>query len=212
VKFLPSQFAYLLSERESRRNLRALAQFVAILLASIGIFTVLFHVIMLYEGQQHSWLTGLYWALTVMSTLGFGDITFHSDLGRGFTIIVLVYGIVMLLIVAPFTFIRFFYAPWLEAQLRARAPRKVADDLADHVVICNYDELARSLIPRLDDLEIPYVVIEPDTTEAAGLHTDDVSVIVGSRVQADTPVLEEALLVVRSAGFDLPGAPKIGQG
>jgi Trk K+ transport system NAD-binding subunit len=186
VKFLPSQFAYLLSERESRRNLRALAQFVAILLASIGVFTVLFHMIMLYEGQQHSWLTGLYWALTVMSTLGFGDITFHSDLGRGFTIIVLVYGIVMLLIVAPFTFIRFFYAPWLEAQLRARAPRKVADDLVDHVVLCDYDELARALIPRLNDLEIPYVVIEPDTAEAARLHTDDVSVIAGSRTQAET--------------------------
>ncbi len=186
MKFLPSQFAYLLSERESRRNLRALARYAAILAASIGVFTVLFHAIMIYEGQQHSWLTGLYWTLTVMSTLGFGDITFHSDLGRGFTIIVLVYGIVMLLIVAPFTFIRFFYAPWLEAQLRSRAPRKVADDLAGHVVICCYDELARALIPRLDDLGIPYVVIEPDTAEAAGLHTDEVSVVAGSRVQAGT--------------------------
>jgi hypothetical protein len=91
---------------------------------------------MVLEDQDHSWLTGLYWTLTVMSTLGFGDITFQSDLGRGFTIVVLIYGIVMLLIVAPFTFTRFFYAPWLDAQLRVRAPLKVADEMTRHVIIC----------------------------------------------------------------------------
>ncbi len=124
MKFLPSQLAYLLSEREPRQDLHALFSFVAVLFLSVSVSTVLFHVIMVYEGQQHSWLTGLYWTLTVMSTLGFGDITFNSDLGRGFTIVVLLYGIVMLLIVAPFMFIRFFYTPWLEKQLRAPAPDK----------------------------------------------------------------------------------------
>ena len=186
MKFLPAQFAYLLSNTESRRNLRALFSFAMVMAASIGVFTVVFHGIMVLEDQEHSWLTGLYWTLTVMSTLGFGDITFHSDLGRVFTIVVLLYGIIMLLIVAPFTFIRFFYAPWLDAQLRSRAPRKVADDLSDHVVICQYDDLARGLIPRLDELEVPYVVIEPDLAKAARLHTESVSVVAGSRDDAAT--------------------------
>jgi voltage-gated potassium channel len=60
-----------------------------------------------------------------MSTLGFGDITFTSDIGRVFSVVVLVSGIILLLIVLPFAFIRFFYAPWLEAQIRLRAPRRV---------------------------------------------------------------------------------------
>jgi voltage-gated potassium channel len=141
---------------------------------------VLFHFIMVYEGQQHSWLTGLYWTLTVMSTLGFGDITFRSDPGRLFTIVVLLYGIVMLLILAPFTFIRFFYAPWIEAQQRGRAPVKVADDLSGHVVICRYDELAMGLIPRLVELDVPYVVMEPDPVAAGLLHMDDVPVVTGA--------------------------------
>lgn len=183
---MPSQLAFLLSEREARRNLRTLARYAIVLTGSIGVFTVLFHAIMVYEGQRHSWLTGLYWTLTVMSTLGFGDITFRSDLGRAFTIVVLVYGIVMLLIVAPFTFIRSFYAPWLEAQLRARAPRRLADGISDHVILCRYDQLARDLIPRLSALGIPYVVIEPDPTEAATLHTDSVSVVTGSLDHAQT--------------------------
>lgn len=186
VKFLPSQFAYLLSQRETAANLRALASFAAVLAASIGVFTVLFHAIMVYEGQQHSWLTGLYWTLTVMSTLGFGDITFKSDVGRVFTILVLIYGIVMLLIVAPFTFIRFFYAPWLDAQLNSRAPRKAADDLSGHIVICHYDELARGLIPRLGEFDIPYVVIEPDPAQGARLQAESVSVVVGRNDDAAT--------------------------
>ena len=78
MKFLPSQLALMLGENEMRRNLRSLLKYLAVLTVTICVFSVVFHMIMLYEGQEHSWLTGLYWTLTVMSTLGFGDITFHS--------------------------------------------------------------------------------------------------------------------------------------
>ncbi len=180
MKFLPAQLAYVLGQREMRRNLRALLSYLALLAATIGAYSVLFHVIMLYEDQQHSWLTGFYWTLTVMSTLGFGDITFHSDLGRIFSILVLLSGIVMLLIVLPFTFIRFFYAPWLEAQVRLRAPRRVPEGVRGHVIICSYDEIARVLIQRLSEISFPYFVIESDPTTAAGMHADGVSVVAGA--------------------------------
>jgi len=181
VKFLPSQLAYLLGEAETRENLRALGKFAAVLVATIGFFAVIFHIIMAYEVQDHSWVTGVYWTLTVISTLGFGDITFESDPGRVFSIFVLVYGIVTLLIVAPFMFIRHFYAPWLEAQVRFRAPREVDPDLEGHVILCKYDGLAKGFIARLVELGIPYVVIEPDHTVAAGLHADGVRVVARSR-------------------------------
>ena len=77
------------------------------------------------EGQQHSWITGFYWTLVVMTTLGFGDITFTSDIGRLFSIVVLLSGVVFLLVMLPFLFIRLFYAPWLESRVRLRAPREV---------------------------------------------------------------------------------------
>ena len=63
---------------------------------------------MLFEEKEFSWITGFYWTLTVMSTLGFGDITFASDLGKAFTLTVLLSGIVFLLVMLPFTFIQFF--------------------------------------------------------------------------------------------------------
>jgi len=87
---------------------------------------------------------------------------------------------VMLLIVLPFTFIRFFYAPWLEAQIRLRAPRRAAQGVRDHVIICRYDDIARGLIERLGETSLPYYVIESDPARAAELHADGVSVVTGS--------------------------------
>lgn len=150
VKYLSTQLAYFLSERQARKNVRALLRYVAFVLAVIALYSALFHWIMLYaEGEEHSWVTGVYWTLTVMSTLGFGDITFESDLGRAFSIVVLISGIVLLLIVLPFAFIRFFFAPWLEAQVRMRAPRSVPDDVEGHVLVCCWDTLAPGLMERL---------------------------------------------------------------
>jgi len=188
MKFLPSQLAYLLGERdrELRRNISALFKYLAFLAVTVTLFSGLFHVIMLHEGQQHSWLTGLYWTLTVMSTLGFGDITFHGDLGRVFSIVVLMSGIVLLLIVLPFVFIRSFYAPWLEAQVRSRAPRSVPEAQHGHVIICSYDEIAVELIERLEEYSIPYHVVESDPVAAANLHGDGVSVVAGEPFAAAT--------------------------
>lgn len=143
MKFLVSQLSYLLGQRQARRNLAGLLQYLGVLAAVVGVFAVLFHFIMAYEGRDHTWITGLYWTLTVMSTLGFGDITFESDLGRAFSMVVLIAGIVLLLIVLPFAFIRFFYAPWLEAQVRARAPRALPLGTSGHVIVCHWDAVPR---------------------------------------------------------------------
>ena len=180
MKTISTHLSYFLEDREVKRNLRILLRYVAILVVVIAVYTVVFHFIMLYvEGEEHSWITGLYWTLTVMSTLGFGDITFQSDVGRLFSVFVLLSGIMMLLIVLPFAFIRFFYAPWLESQIRNTAPRALPDDTEGHVVLTNYDTIARGVIRRLERDEIPYVVLEPDPHTAANLQVDGVRVVIG---------------------------------
>lgn len=192
MKFLGSQITYLFTEQQTRQNLRSLLKFVALLGAVVSVYSVLFHVLMLYEGQQHSWISGLYWTLVVMSTLGFGDITFHSDAGRLFSVVVLLSGIVLLLIVLPFAFIRFFYAPWLEAQIRRRAPRRLPEEVQDHLIITKYDVTAQGLVKRLSVSGEQYVVIESDQTKAAQLHGEGVSVIVGEPDSKDTYVAANA--------------------
>jgi Trk K+ transport system NAD-binding subunit len=180
VRFLGVQLSYFLSRHETRQNLVALGKFFAFVAAVVGVFTVLFHVIMAaWEGHDHSWLTGFYWTLTVMTTLGFGDITFKTDLGRAFSIVVLLTGNVLLLIVMPFAIIKWFYAPWLEAQVRLRAPRSLPEGTKGHVIICGWDAVARELAPKLGRFEIPHVVVEPDPEVAARMHADGIRVVTG---------------------------------
>ncbi len=180
MKTLGSEISTLLTSGETRADARTLRRYLVLLGGVVALFWLLFHFIMEWEGQTHSWLTGLYWTLTVMSTLGFGDITFQSDLGRGFTILVLVTGLVLLLIVLPFVFIRFVYAPWLEAQVRGEAPRTLAADVRAHVILCRHDELIRVLIEGLKLRHVPYVVLEPDPSEASLLHRSGVRVLCGT--------------------------------
>src|SRR5688572_370778 len=75
MKFLATQVTYFLSQNQTRQNIKALAKYLFYLFFIITAFSILFHFLMAYEGRDYSWITGLYWTLTVMSTLGFGDIT-----------------------------------------------------------------------------------------------------------------------------------------
>jgi voltage-gated potassium channel len=180
MKILATQIAAFLATREAKRNLSTLFKFLAALVALILVFTVLFHVIMdRVEGRQFSWFTGLYWTLTVMSTLGFGDITFESDTGRVFSVVVLLSGIVFLLIMMPFIFIHNFYAPWLEARIRARAPKAAPEKMKGHVLIAGWDMIAPVLIEKLNRHKIPYFVLEPDPEKAARMNLDGLSVLNG---------------------------------
>lgn len=149
-------------------------------------YSIIFHIIMLWEGQDHTWFTGFYWTLTVMSTLGFGDIIFHTDTGRVFSTIVLLSGMVFLLMLMPFTLIEFFYAPWVEEQARARAPRELPADTHSHVILTNYDAVTSTLIRKLDQFGYPYVLLVGDPDIALKLHDDGVNVMVGDPDHPDT--------------------------
>ena len=186
MKFVASPLAYLMKQPLIRDNLARLTKLFGVLFLMIGASSVLFHLIMLHEGREYSWVTGLYWTLTVMSTLGFGDITFTSDLGKLFSIVVLIGGVMMLLIVLPFAFIRFFYAPWIEAHMRLRAPRGIPESTKGHVVICRNDAIAGDLADRLRYAKIPYYILEADLAVAAQLHGDQMPVIAGDAQAAST--------------------------
>ncbi len=200
MKFPASELLSVFREGEVRRDLQALFRYAAFLVVVIALYAVLFQVIMVQvEGQSHSWITAVYWTLITMTTLGFGDVVFTSDVGRLFTIVVLGSGVVLLLVVLPFTFIRFFYAPWLEAQVRLRVPRRVSSSVRGHVIISRYDAIASALIERLRPEGIPYYVVEPDPAAAAHLLNQGIAVVTGeldSRTTYEGLQVEQARLLL----------------
>lgn len=185
MKVLPTVFISYLGNSAGRRNTKALAKFLMLLAGLVTVYSILFHLIMAWEGRDFSWITGVYWTLTVMSTLGFGDITFQSDLGRLFSIMVLLSGTIFMLILLPFTFIQFFYAPWMEAQAAALAPRELPPDTSGHVILTRYDAVEAALVRKLIQYRYPYVILVPEVADALRLRDLDLQAVVGD---LDDPV------------------------
>ncbi|MEZ6152920.1 MAG: NAD-binding protein [Pirellulaceae bacterium] len=205
MKSFTTLYLHFMRNRGSRRNLRVLTQFVLLLLGMILVYSVIFHYLMAWEGHRYSWITGIYWTLTVMSTLGFGDITFHTDVGRIFSMIVLMSGTLFMLILLPFTFIQFFYAPWIQAQEAARAPRQLPANTEGHVIVTNYGPVDVALIKKLTQFKYPYVILVSEVAEALRLHDLDLKVVVGELDDPETYRLlrTEKAALVASVGSDV---------
>jgi len=186
MKFIPSQVLYFTRSRTTKQNVKLLFRFLSVLALLVAVYSVLFHFIMLYEDKEYSWITGLYWTLTVMSTLGFGDITFVSDLGKAFSLVVLLSGILFLLVMLPFTFIQFFYAPWLEAQSRAKTPRELPPKTSGHIILTSFDSLTVNLVYKLAKYNYEYAIVAPDLKRALELYEMDLRVVVGDLGDAET--------------------------
>ena len=91
-----------------------------------------------------------------------------------------------LLIMLPFTFIQFFYAPWLEAQTKARATRELHEGTHGHVILTRTDPITMNLIQRLKQYQYEYVIITEDIKHAVELFDQDYKVVVGDLTDPET--------------------------
>ncbi|MCC5951570.1 MAG: potassium channel protein [Acidimicrobiia bacterium] len=171
-----------LRHRNARPFLGLIAFFVLLVLA----YSVIFERLMEREGQEHSFVSAVYWTVVTMTTLGFGDITFQSDLGRLFSMFVLVTGTAMILVLLPFTFIQFVFMPWMDRREQNRAPRRLPKTTSGHLVLTAPGPIEDALIRRADRSGVPYVVIEPSVQEALRLNDAGYRVMVGDLDDPET--------------------------
>lgn len=199
MKFISSQIALFMQTHTARRNMDYLMRFFAMLVGLIIVYSVLFHYIMQHEERSYSWLTGVYWTLTVMSTLGFGDITFTSDLGKFFSIVVLMSGVLLLLVMLPFTFIQLFYAPWLEAQKKGHTPRTIPQGTKGHVIVVSTSPIALNLMDRLKEYGVHCVLLCHDMQGTLEMLDQGYNAVVGehdhSEVYRNLRLPDAAMLV-----------------
>ncbi|SHJ58748.1 Trk K+ transport system, NAD-binding component [Malonomonas rubra DSM 5091] len=181
MKTISAELAYFLRGR-ARQNLKLLLYYCGFLLLLILCYATLFRYLMLHlEGREFSFVAGVYWAITVMTTLGFGDITFHTDIGYVFATVVTISGVVFLLIILPFGLISLFLAPWIEQRLRYRPSFSLPPETSGHVLVFGVNPTARVLFRNLASRKIPFVVITDDYEESLRLEEEeDVRVVCGS--------------------------------
>ena len=171
-RFFSHQPLHLLQRIPSRRNAMLLLRLFISLVVILVLFSFVFHYLMHSEGQEHSIVTGLYWTLSTMTTLGLGDITFVGDEGRFFTVIVVCTGILFLLVLLPFTIIQLF-------QSSARIPRELPKGTHGHVVLTEYNPLTSALVERLQRYNQPYAVVVSGLEEAIELREQGIKTVAG---------------------------------
>lgn len=186
MKYLFSQLFTLMQERGARQNIAYLVRFLVLLVLMVVVYSLAFHYIMRYEGQTFSWITGLYWTLTVMSTLGFGDITFTSDAGKLFSIFVLLSGVIFFLVMLPFTFIQYFYAPWLELQKKKRIPRVLPEGVRGHIILVGVNPLSLDLAEELGAYGHRVIVLSNDSQTTLSLIDQGYEAVMGEHDDGET--------------------------
>ncbi|MBE0597270.1 MAG: NAD-binding protein [Desulfuromonadales bacterium] len=195
MKTIAGELAYFVRGR-ARQNLKVLVLYCVFLLAVILLNALTFRFLMLHlEGREFTLIASVYWTITVMTTLGFGDITFHTDPGYLFASFVTLSGVVFLLILLPFGMVSLFLAPWIENRLRYRPTKGVAPATRGHVVICGLDPVTRALVSKLKARNIPFVVVTDKYEEALRLEEED-----GMRVSYGNPADAEVLLKLQVGG------------
>ncbi|MDA9292871.1 NAD-binding protein [bacterium] len=184
---------------ERRRQLKTVLVLLGVFVAMVAAFSIVFHELMDREGQSYSWVTSVYWTLTTMTTLGFGDITFESDAGRLFSVVVLLSGSAFLLVMLPFIFIQFVFIPWMAERERRRAPRTMPKSMSGHLVLTELGPVEHSLVKRATQADVPYVIIVEDVDEAVRIHHEGREVMVGALDDPETyrnARVEQASMVV----------------
>ncbi|AAR33858.1 NAD-binding protein [Geobacter sulfurreducens] len=185
MKVLASELAYFLRGR-ARQNLKVLLLYCAFLLVMLLAYASIFRYLMWHlEGREYSFMAGIYWTITVMTTLGFGDITFQSDAGYLFASIVTVSGVIFLLIILPFGFVSMFLAPWIERRLRYHPTIELPDDTRGHILIFGIDPITRTLIRKLESRNHLFVVVTDNYDQALHLEEQEgFKVVYGSPTDA----------------------------
>jgi len=167
-----------------------LGKLLAVFFSLVAFYSLVFHLLMDLEPDKarhgQSWLTGVYWVFVTMSTLGYGDIAFTTDIGRLFSVVVLLTGTTFMLVLLPFMFIQFFYVPWMNAHSASRAPRELPEETQGHVLLTSFGAVERSLIRMLKRSRIPYVVTVASIDEALRLYDEGISVMLGEVDDPDT--------------------------
>jgi voltage-gated potassium channel len=193
-KYSPPELLRILRSRTSERNFQLIIRFFTVVVILISTSSILFHLFMALEGKQYNWFSGVYWTIQVITTLGFGDITFTSFPGQLFTVIVHLVGIILIFISIPFIFIQFF-------QSEARVPREMPAETSRHVIITKFDPVTRSLIGKLIQYKHPYVLLISDLSEALQLHDQGFKVLLGEIDNPETYLkirVEKATMVITS--------------
>jgi len=145
----------------------------AILLLIVVFFSVIFMVL-----EEKSFIDSIYWVIVTLGTVGYGDITPHTEIGKILTMILIVLGITMYGLI-----IQAAGATIVEKVFKEVMGMKECD-YKGHVIIAGWDSPAEELLLELkaNNIDVAVITENPDTVQSiknmgafvvSGDHTKD---------------------------------------
>jgi len=139
-----------------------------------------------------TWGDAVYFAVTTLTTLGYGDIVpiQGSATAKFFAVSLVIVGIsafltAMSLVVVPFLELQAKEVMQAMDRFRKRA-------LRDHIVVCFFTQVGQSVVAQLASSRQEFLVVEPNEATAATLQADGLRVLQGN--PSDEAILDKANL------------------
>jgi voltage-gated potassium channel len=120
-------------------------------------------------------LDAFYYTLVTASTVGYGDISAVSQIGKLFSMSVLVVGVASFGLAAGT-----LLGPAIEARFAAALGTMTDSELnmlEDHIVVLGYGDLTEPILEELQELDTQFVVVSPDADRTAALRERDITAI-----------------------------------
>ena len=140
--------------------IKPLRKSLLIYVAATALLVVIYSFVFIFlmvsaEGRSYTAVDAVYWVITTMTTQGAGDIVFVSSIGKIFSMVVELTGIVLFFAIL----IPIVVAPVLQS-VRASVPTK--SKAQEHVLIVGYSPMVDTIIGELNERDLPYLVIDGD--------------------------------------------------
>lgn len=165
---------------------------IVVYVAAVVNLTIIYSLIFIYltkieqHPEQADIVTAVYWVITSMTTVGYGDVLLTSNTGRAFSVLVQLSGVVMIFgMMFPLVI-----TPWLERTIKVTLPLQAPEGMKDHIIVCGYNRLVETLIDELKEHEISFIIVENDEHLIHELVEKEIPCIFGAA--SDEEVLENA--------------------
>ncbi|MCI0497516.1 MAG: NAD-binding protein [Thermoplasmata archaeon] len=163
------------------------------LVVSIGV-TGYFLIKVKIEGHDGTLLElivdAIYWNTITLTTLGYypPGVALTSVVGKFFTVVVVVMGVVLIVIAFPLAL-----SPWFESRLKEiMTTKRIPVPSANHVIVCGYSEVGREVVDDLRNRGVEFLVIEDNQSLVRDLVSEGVPSVIGDPTKES--VLERANL------------------
>lgn len=132
--------------------------------------------------EHMTFFQAIYLTIATVTTVGYGDLTPHTDAGRLLSMVIMVVGAGVALYFAS-SMVALVIEGDLTEIFGRRKMQKMIHSLKDHIIVCGAGRVGSQVVERLQLEDVSFVVVEQDPRIVASLREQGVLAVEGDATQ-----------------------------